>query len=39
MTITVTPVLHRVTPFDTTRHKRFMQRTTISGNPAEAGAA
>jgi alpha-ketoglutarate-dependent 2,4-dichlorophenoxyacetate dioxygenase len=28
-------VLHRATPFDTTRHKRFMQRTTVSGDPAE----
>ena len=24
-------VLHRATPYDTTHHKRFMQRTTISG--------
>jgi alpha-ketoglutarate-dependent 2,4-dichlorophenoxyacetate dioxygenase len=28
-------VLHRATPFDTTRHRRFMQRTTVSGDPAE----
>jgi alpha-ketoglutarate-dependent 2,4-dichlorophenoxyacetate dioxygenase len=28
-------VLHRATPFDSTRHKRFMQRTTIAGDPAE----
>ena len=28
-------VLHRATPFDTTRHKRFMQRTTVSGDPTE----
>ncbi len=28
-------VLHRATPYDTVRHKRFMQRTTISGDPAE----
>ena len=28
-------VLHRATPFDTARHQRFMQRTTISGDPAE----
>ena len=28
-------VLHRATPYDTTRHKRLMQRTTVSGNPAE----
>ena len=31
-------VLHRATPFDTTRHKRFMQRTTVSGDPAELAA-
>ena len=24
-------VLHRATPYDTVRHKRFMQRTTVSG--------
>jgi len=29
-------VLHRATPFDTTRHTRLMQRTTVSGDPAEA---
>jgi alpha-ketoglutarate-dependent 2,4-dichlorophenoxyacetate dioxygenase len=28
-------VLHRATPYDTRRHKRLMQRTTISGDPAE----
>ena len=28
-------VLHRATPFDTTRHHRLMQRTTVSGDPAE----
>ena len=28
-------VLHRATPFDTTRHKRLMQRTTVAGDPAE----
>ena len=28
-------VLHRATPYDTTRYKRLMQRTTISGDPAE----
>jgi alpha-ketoglutarate-dependent 2,4-dichlorophenoxyacetate dioxygenase len=28
-------VLHRATPFDTKRHKRLMQRTTVSGDPAE----
>ena len=29
-------VLHRATPFDSARHKRLLQRTTISGDPAEA---
>ena len=28
-------VLHRATPYDTTNHKRLMQRTTVSGDPAE----
>lgn len=28
-------VLHRATPYDSTRHKRLMQRTTVSGDPAE----
>ena len=28
-------VLHRATPFDTTRHQRLMQRTTVSGDPQE----
>ncbi len=28
-------VLHRATPFDTARYKRLMQRTTVSGDPAE----
>ena len=28
-------VLHRATPYDTTRYKRLMQRTTISGDPAD----
>ena len=28
-------VLHRATPYDTTRHQRLMQRTTVSGDPAE----
>ena len=32
-------VLHRATPFDTTRHKRLMQRTTVSGDPAEFARA
>jgi alpha-ketoglutarate-dependent 2,4-dichlorophenoxyacetate dioxygenase len=32
-------VLHRATPYDTTRYKRLMQRTTISGDPAEPTAA
>jgi alpha-ketoglutarate-dependent 2,4-dichlorophenoxyacetate dioxygenase len=26
-------VLHRATPFDTTRHQRLKQRTTVSGDP------
>jgi len=26
-------VLHRATPYDTVRHKRLMQRTTVSGGP------
>jgi alpha-ketoglutarate-dependent 2,4-dichlorophenoxyacetate dioxygenase len=32
-------VLHRATPYDTTRHQRLMQRTTVSGNPAEPAVA
>jgi alpha-ketoglutarate-dependent taurine dioxygenase len=28
-------VRHRATPFDAVRYKRFMQRTTIGGDPAE----
>ncbi len=32
-------VLHRATPYDTTRYKRLMQRTTVSGDPAETAAA
>jgi alpha-ketoglutarate-dependent 2,4-dichlorophenoxyacetate dioxygenase len=28
-------VLHCATPYDTTRYKRLMQRTTISGDPAD----
>jgi alpha-ketoglutarate-dependent 2,4-dichlorophenoxyacetate dioxygenase len=28
-------VLHRATPYDTARHRRLMQRTTVSGDPAE----
>ena len=33
-------VLHRATPYDTTRYKRLMQRTTVSGDLAEfAGVA
>jgi alpha-ketoglutarate-dependent 2,4-dichlorophenoxyacetate dioxygenase len=32
-------VLHRATPFDTTRHRRLMQRTTVSGDPAEPALA
>lgn len=32
-------ILHRATPYDTTRHKRLMQRTTVSGDPAELAPA
>jgi alpha-ketoglutarate-dependent 2,4-dichlorophenoxyacetate dioxygenase len=32
-------VLHRATPYDTTRYKRLMQRTTVSGEPAELAPA
>jgi alpha-ketoglutarate-dependent 2,4-dichlorophenoxyacetate dioxygenase len=32
-------VLHRATPYDSVRHKRLMQRTTISGDPTEFAAA
>jgi alpha-ketoglutarate-dependent 2,4-dichlorophenoxyacetate dioxygenase len=28
-------VLHRATPYDTAKHRRLMQRTTVSGDPAE----
>ena len=28
-------VLHRATPYDTTRYQRLMQRTTVSGDPAD----
>jgi alpha-ketoglutarate-dependent 2,4-dichlorophenoxyacetate dioxygenase len=28
-------VLHRATPYDTTRYRRLMQRTTVSGDPAD----
>ena len=31
-------VLHRATPYDSARHQRLLQRTTISGDPAEAAA-
>jgi len=31
-------VLHRATPFDNTRYKRLLQRTTVSGDPAELPA-
>ena len=31
-------VLHRATPYDSVRDKRLMQRTTISGDPAEIAA-
>ena len=29
-------VLHRATPYDTSRYKRLMQRTTIGGDPVDA---
>jgi alpha-ketoglutarate-dependent 2,4-dichlorophenoxyacetate dioxygenase len=29
-------VLHRATPYDTARHRRLMQRTTVSGDPRDA---
>jgi alpha-ketoglutarate-dependent 2,4-dichlorophenoxyacetate dioxygenase len=32
-------VLHRATPYDTARFKRLMQRTTVSGDPAEPALA
>src|SRR5215472_14507599 len=32
-------VMNRATPFDTTRYKRLMQRTTVSGDPAETATA
>jgi alpha-ketoglutarate-dependent 2,4-dichlorophenoxyacetate dioxygenase len=28
-------VLHRATPYDSARHKRLLQRTTVGGDPAE----
>ncbi|HEU5195753.1 MAG TPA: TauD/TfdA family dioxygenase [Methylomirabilota bacterium] len=31
-------ILHRATPYDSARHKRLLQRTTISGDPAEPAA-
>jgi alpha-ketoglutarate-dependent 2,4-dichlorophenoxyacetate dioxygenase len=31
-------VLHRATPYDTVRYHRFMQRTTVSGDPRELAA-
>jgi alpha-ketoglutarate-dependent 2,4-dichlorophenoxyacetate dioxygenase len=31
-------VLHRATPYDSARHQRLLQRTTISGDPAEPAA-
>jgi len=31
-------VLHRATLYDTARHRRLMQRTTVSGDPAEPAA-
>jgi alpha-ketoglutarate-dependent 2,4-dichlorophenoxyacetate dioxygenase len=32
-------ILHRATPYDTARYKRLMQRTTVSGDPAELADA
>ena len=32
-------VLHRATPYDATRDKRLMQRTTVSGDPTELAGA
>jgi alpha-ketoglutarate-dependent 2,4-dichlorophenoxyacetate dioxygenase len=32
-------VLHRATPYDSTRYKRLLQRTTVSGDPAEFAVA
>ena len=32
-------VLHRATPYDAERYRRLMQRTTISGDPAEPPAS
>ncbi len=32
-------VLHRATPYDTVRHRRLMQRTTVSGDPREGALA
>jgi alpha-ketoglutarate-dependent 2,4-dichlorophenoxyacetate dioxygenase len=32
-------VLHRATPYDTVRHKRLMQRTTVAGDAAELADA
>jgi alpha-ketoglutarate-dependent 2,4-dichlorophenoxyacetate dioxygenase len=31
-------VLHRATPYDSLRHQRLLQRTTVSGDPAEPAA-
>jgi alpha-ketoglutarate-dependent 2,4-dichlorophenoxyacetate dioxygenase len=31
-------VLHRVTPYDSVRHQRLLQRTTVSGDPSEPAA-
>jgi len=31
-------VLHRATPYDSVRHQRLLQRTTVSGDPAEPAA-
>ena len=32
-------VLHRATPFDSVRHRRLMQRTTVAGDAAELAAS
>ena len=32
-------VLHRATPYDSTRYKRLLQRTTVSGDPGEFASA
>jgi alpha-ketoglutarate-dependent 2,4-dichlorophenoxyacetate dioxygenase len=32
-------VLHRATPYDSARHQRLLQRTTVGGDPAEPAVA